>query len=52
MKSNSAIRWVPLALVLLMLSTAMSQTACRYVAAGAAGAAIGHEIAKDNDDDD
>lgn len=42
-------RW---ALLLIVLSGAFAQTACGYLAAGAAGAAIGHEAAENDDDDD
>jgi hypothetical protein len=41
-------RW---ALLLIVLIGAGTQTACGYLAAGAAGAAIGHEAAEDDDDD-
>lgn len=41
------------AFVLLLLAiAALSQTACAPLAAGAAGAVIGHEIAEDRDRDD
>lgn len=43
-------RWV---LLLLVLAQGMvTQAACGYVAAGAAGAVVGHEIADDDDSDD
>jgi len=42
-------RW--LLILLLGLSPALL-TGCGYLAAGAVGGAIGHEIAEENDDDD
>jgi hypothetical protein len=42
--------WITLA---LLLGTSVLQTSCGYLAAGAAGAAIGHEAAeRDNEDED
>jgi hypothetical protein len=44
------IRWIWLTAI---LATSVLQSACGYVAAGAAGAVIGHEAAeRDNEDDD
>lgn len=40
------------ALLLIVLSGALTQAACGYVAAGAAGAVIGHEAAEEDDDND
>jgi hypothetical protein len=40
-------RWV---LLLIVLQAPFLQAGCGYVAAGAAGAAIGHEAAEDDDD--
>jgi hypothetical protein len=42
----------PWLLILLMLQAAFWQSACGYVAAGAAGAAIGHEVAEENAEDE
>jgi hypothetical protein len=42
-------RWLMLA---LMLSAAALQTSCGYVAAGAAGAAIQHEVAEREEEED
>jgi len=39
-------------LLLLLAQAPLIQSGCGYVAAGAAGAAIGHEIAEENDEDD
>jgi hypothetical protein len=38
--------------MLLALLVALTQTGCGYVAAGAAGAAVGHEIAERKHEDD
>jgi hypothetical protein len=35
----------------IILSGVLAQTACGYVAAGAAGAVIGHEAAENDDDE-
>ena len=40
--------WMFLLLVLLGLA----QTGCGYVAAGAAGAVVGHEVAEEEEEDD
>jgi hypothetical protein len=37
-------------LVLMLLTTLLAQAGCGYVAAGAAGAVIGHEAAEDDDE--
>jgi hypothetical protein len=42
-------RWL---LILLLSQSACLLTGCGYLAAGAVGGAIGHEIAEDDDDDD
>jgi hypothetical protein len=45
-------RWIKrIALLLLMVAGTTSLTACGYLAAGAAGAAIGHEVAEDDDEE-
>jgi hypothetical protein len=45
-------RWIKrIALLLIMAAGTSSLTACGYLAAGAAGAAIGHEVAEDDDED-
>jgi hypothetical protein len=36
----------------LLLATSVLQSGCGYVAAGAAGAVIGHEAAEEDDDDE
>ncbi len=41
-----------IALLLVLLQAAALQLACGYVAAGAAGAAIGHEIAEAEEEED
>jgi hypothetical protein len=38
--------------LLLLVPLLAIQTGCGYVAAGAVGAAVGHEVAKDEEDDD
>jgi hypothetical protein len=43
------ITWIWLA---LLLATSVLQAGCGYVAAGAAGAVIGHEAAEDDEDED
>jgi hypothetical protein len=43
------VRWI---LVLLVAQAALLQSGCGYVAAGAVGAAVGHEAAQREDDDD
>lgn len=46
--NRSAIpRWL---LIMLFLLPALAQSGCGYLAAGAAGAAIGHEVAEEDDD--
>jgi hypothetical protein len=42
-------RWV---ILLIVLTGAVAQTACGYLAAGAAGAVIGHEAAENDDEND
>jgi hypothetical protein len=39
-------------LILLLGLGALSQAGCAPLAAGAAGAVIGHEVAEENDEDD
>jgi hypothetical protein len=39
-------------LILLLGIGALSQIGCAPLAAGAAGAVIGHEVAEENDEDD
>jgi len=46
---NKASRWLVLVAVLL---GAVSQAGCLALAAGAAGGVVGHEIAKEEDDDE
>lgn len=42
-------RWL---LILLLAQAPLLQAGCGYVAAGAAGGVIGHEIAEEQDEDD
>lgn len=46
-RAKSLARW---AFLLVVLQASLLQTGCGYVAAGAAGAAIGHEAAEDDDE--
>ena len=39
-------------LILLLAQAPLLQAGCGYLAAGAAGAAIGHEVAEEVDEDD
>lgn len=41
-------RW----LIVVALLGALAQTGCGYVAAGAVGAAVGHEVAEREDEDE
>ncbi len=47
-ESPGIVRWL---LILLLAQGAALLTGCGYLAAGAAGAAIGHEVAEDDEDD-
>lgn len=47
MKENT--RWL---LLTLMLTASVLQSSCGYLAAGAAGAAIQHEVSEREDEDD
>lgn len=50
---NARTHWLKwLALLLLVLQAPFTQIACGYVAAGAAGAVVGHEAAENDEDDD
>ena len=42
-------RW---ALLIIVLTGGASLSACGYLAAGAVGAAVGHEVAEEDDDDE
>jgi hypothetical protein len=42
-------RWL---LILLLAQAPILQAGCGYLAAGAAGAAVGHEIAEEEEEDD
>ena len=42
-------RW---SLLVIALVVALGQASCGYVAAGAVGAAVGHEVAEHEDEDD
>lgn len=44
LRSNGPDRWL---LILLLAPAPLMQTGCGYVAAGAAGAVVGHEIAEE-----
>ena len=46
-KAKSLARWM---FLLVVLQASFVQAGCGYVAAGAAGAAIGHEAAEDDED--
>jgi hypothetical protein len=45
-------QWTKWMWLTLILATAVLQSACGYVAAGAAGAVIGHEAAENDNEDD
>jgi len=44
--------WRRCALLVLVLQAPLTQLGCGYVAAGAVGAAVGHEAAEREDEDD
>lgn len=46
------IHWKRALLMLLVMQAPLLQAGCGYVAAGAVGAAVGHEVSEHNDDDD
>ncbi len=46
---NENIRWL---LLLLMLSASVLQSSCGYLAAGAAGAAIQHEVSERDEEEE
>jgi len=48
-KGFSLERWL---MILLLAPAPLLLSGCGYVAAGAVGAAVGHEVAEDNEDDD
>lgn len=44
--------WTRYALLALVLASTLGHSACAALAGGAVGAAVGHEVAEENDEDE